>query len=325
MCTCFDLKTKGDYYFGRNLDLEYNFNQKVVVTPVNYEFKLKNGTSFKTKYALIGMASTFENYPLYAEASNTKGLSIAGLNFPGNAHYNDPIAGKINIASYELIPWILGNMETVDEVKNAIQNLNITNEKITPNGGDSELHWIVCDINKSIVIEQEKDGLHVYDNKYGVLTNNPPFYFHNINVNNYLNLTPGYAENRFSDKLDLKQYGQGMGALSLPGDVSPQSRFVKTVFNKFNAVTSDNELENVSEFFHILDSVSFVKGTVITKENRYDITTYSCCIDVTKSIYYYKTYDNNQINAVRLTDELKNKDTITIFELNTTQNINYMN
>ena len=78
MCTCIDLKTK-DYYFGRNLDLEYRFNEKVVITPRGYGFKLKNGDIINTKYAIIGMATVSDDYPLYAEASNEKGLSIAGL------------------------------------------------------------------------------------------------------------------------------------------------------------------------------------------------------------------------------------------------------
>jgi len=104
MCTCINLKTK-DNYFGRNLDLEYRFYEKVVVTPRNYEFKLKAESTFKTKYAMIGMATVVDNYPLYADATNEKGLSIAALNFPNNAYYNQVEEGKINITPFELIPW----------------------------------------------------------------------------------------------------------------------------------------------------------------------------------------------------------------------------
>lgn len=74
MCTCINFKTK-DNYFGRNLDLEYRFNEKVVITPRNYEFKLKNGSVINTKYSIIGMATISGDYPLYAEASNEKGQS----------------------------------------------------------------------------------------------------------------------------------------------------------------------------------------------------------------------------------------------------------
>ncbi len=81
MCTCIDFKTK-DHYFGRNLDLEYRFGEKVIITPRNYRFELKNGSAICTKYAMIGMASIRDNYPLYAEAANERGLSMAGLYFP---------------------------------------------------------------------------------------------------------------------------------------------------------------------------------------------------------------------------------------------------
>ena len=66
MCTCINLKTK-DYYFGHNLDLEYRFYEKVVITPRNYEFKLKVEKSFKTKYAMVGMATVVDNYLSFKE------------------------------------------------------------------------------------------------------------------------------------------------------------------------------------------------------------------------------------------------------------------
>ena len=85
MCTCIEMRNK-DFYFGRNLDLQYRFGQKVAVTPRNYPFRLKNGSEIKTSFALIGMASVAGEYPLYAEASNEKGLSMAGLYFPGTGY-----------------------------------------------------------------------------------------------------------------------------------------------------------------------------------------------------------------------------------------------
>ena len=70
---------------------------------------------------------------------------------------------------------------------------------------------MVSDSEECIVIEQMKDGLKVYENPYGVLTNNPPFHYQITNITNYRNLTPKYVESRFSDKISLGQYGQGMG------------------------------------------------------------------------------------------------------------------
>lgn len=324
MCTCIEFKTN-DNYFGRNLDLEYRFNEKVVITPRNYEFKFKNKDIIKTKYSIIGMATVIENYPLYAEATNEKGLSIAGLYFPGNAYFFDNKESKLNLTPYELIPYFLGMFSTIAEIKESIENLNITNIPFAENLPVTELHWMISDGKECIIIEQMKDGLKIYNNPLGVLTNNPPFDYHILNISNYRNLTPYYEESRFSPKIDLKQYGQGMGAIGLPGDNSPTSRFVRATFNKMNSVCDSDENSSVTQFFHILDSVAMVQGTTITKEKKYDITTYSCCINTSKGIYYYKTYKNNQITAIKLTEKEKNSETLSVYNLIETQQIKYEN
>lgn len=324
MCTCIDLKA-GDNYFGRNLDLEYRFNEKVVITPRNYEFRLKNKTTIKTKHAIIGMATVMEGYPLYAEASNEKGLSIAGLYFPENAYFFEEDGAKLNLTPYELIPYFLGLYETVAEIKDIILNLNITNIPFAPNLPITDLHWMISDGIECIVMEQMKDGLKIYDNPVGVLTNNPPFDYHLTNLNNYMNLTPHYGESRFSDKINLQQYGQGMGAIGLPGDASPASRFVRAAFYKLNSVCKENEESSVTQFFHILDAVAMVQGATITKEGKSDITTYSCCINISKGIYYYKTYTNNQITAIKMTEGEKNKRDLSVYNLIEEQQIKYEN
>lgn len=325
MCTCINFKTK-DNYFGRNLDLEYRFNEKVVITPRNYEFKLKNGTIINTKHSIIGMATVIENYPLYAEATNEKGLSMSGLYFPRNAYFFNEDNSKLNLAPYELIPYFLGLYSTVAEIRDIISNLlNITNIPFSQNLPITDLHWIISDGNECIVIEQMKDGLKVYDNPIGVLTNNPPFDYHLTNINNYSNLTPYNEKNKFSDKITLQQYGQGMGAIGLPGDNSPASRFVRVAFNKLNSVCNDDEKSSITQFFHILDSVAMVQGTTITKEGKCDITTYSCCMNTNKGIYYYKTYTNNQITAIKMTEKEKTKKELSVYNLVEEQQIRYEN
>lgn len=324
MCTCINFKTE-DNYFGRNLDLEYRFNEQVVITPRNYKFTLKNKNTINTKYSIIGMATVVNDYPLYAEASNEKGLSIAGLYFPNNARFFDNDDTKLSLAPYEIIPYFLGLYTKVEEIKEIITTLNITNIPFNENLPLTELHYMISDDKDCIVIEQTKEGLKVYDNPFGVLTNNPPFDYHLTNINNYLNLTPYSYDNRFSDKIELKQYGQGFGAIGLPGDNTPASRFVRASFNKLNSICDSDEESSVTQFFHILDSVSMISGTTITKENKKDITTYSCCINTTKGIYYYKTYNNNQITAIKMTDSNKNKKELSIYNLIEKQQIRYEN
>ena len=187
------------------------------------------------------------------------------------------------------------------------------------------LHWMISDEKDCIVLEQTKEGLNVYDNPIGVLTNSPQFSYHLTNINNYLNLTPKDPKNRFSDKITLSTYGKGMGAIGLPGDNSPSSRFVRAAFNKLNSVSDKNEESSVSQFFHILDSVAMVRGSNITKDNKYDTTVYSCCMNTTKGFFYYKTYNNNQITAVKMNEDNMNCKRLSIYELERKQQINYCN
>lgn len=322
MCTCIDFKTK-DVYFGRNLDLEYRFGEKVVITPRGYEFRLKNGGVLRTAYAMIGMAAVTDDYPFYAEASNERGLSMAGLYFPGNAHFFGEQPQKLNLTPYELIPYFLGTYASVAELKDDLERLNITDIPYNAQLPVTELHWMISDGTDCLVLEQRRDGLQIYDNPLGVLTNNPPFDYHLSNICNYGNLTPKRVESRFSDNLNLPQYGQGLGAIGLPGDASPASRFVRAAFHKFNSVCGKDELSTVTQFFHILDSVAFVQGAVVTQEGRCDITNYSCCINASRGIYYYTTYTNRQITAVRMTEETKTKKTLSSYELLTEQAVFY--
>lgn len=324
MCTCIQLQTK-DSYFGRNLDLEYRFGEQVVITPRGYEFSLKNGTVLKTQYAMIGMATVMRNFPLYAEASNEKGLSMAGLYFPGNACFFQEEPSCLNIATYELIPYFLGNYGSIEELRNDLKCLNISNIPFAPDVPISQLHWMLCDEKECIVMEQTEVGLKIYDNPIGVLTNNPPFDFHLQNIRNYLTLSPRYVESSFSEHLKLEPYGQGMGAIGLPGDSSPASRFVRAAFHKMNSVCEVDENASVTQFFHILDSVAMVQGSTITKEGKYDITTYSCCINMNQGIYYYKTYRNHQITAICMTEETKLKQELSIYPLRDRQQIYYEN
>ena len=78
MCTAISYKTS-DHYFGRNLDWEFSFGEKITITPRNFKLRFKNQPDVKNHYAIIGMALTENNYPLYFDATNEHGLSIAGL------------------------------------------------------------------------------------------------------------------------------------------------------------------------------------------------------------------------------------------------------
>ena len=324
MCTAVTLLTK-DHYFGRNLDLEYSYIETVAVTPRNYPFRFRKKETLETHYAMIGIAYVHENYPLYYDATNEKGLSMAGLNFPGNADYKPEAKGKDNITPFEFIPWILGQCASVAEAKTLLAKINLLDENYSGELPLAPLHWILSDRNSSITVEPLKKGVTVYENPVGVLTNNPTFDMQLFHLNNYMSLSPEVPKNHFAPTLNLEKYSNGMGAIGMPGDWSSQSRFVKAAFTKMNSVCGDSEAESVSQLFHILDSVEHQRGCVVMGKDLYEITIYSSCCNTDKGIYYYKTYDNSQIAAVDMHRENLNGKQIISYPLVKEQQINWQN
>ena len=79
MCTAATYKTKG-FYFGRTLDYEFSYGEEITVAPRNFPFEFRHTGICQSHYAIIGMAHVANNYPLYYDAMNEKGLCMAGLN-----------------------------------------------------------------------------------------------------------------------------------------------------------------------------------------------------------------------------------------------------
>lgn len=322
MCTAITYKTKNSY-FGRNLDLEYSYDEKVVVTPRNYKFKFRKTKDIKNHYAIIGMATVADNYPLYYDGANEFGLAMAGLNFPQNAHYFDVKNGKENICPFEFIPWILSSCKTVCEAEKLLLKTNLCNINFSNDFPLSPLHFIISDKEKSITVESTKEGLKIYENKVGVLTNNPTFDYHMTRLCDFMNLTNDEIRNNF-ENIEMVPYSKGMGAIGLPGDFSSSSRFVKACFVKLNSTGGKSEEESVSQFFRILNSVAMPKGCVKI-DDKYEITLYSSCINQNEGIYYYTTYENSTVNAVDMKKCDLNSDVLCTYQLKNKLKFNIQN
>ena len=240
MCTAATYQTK-DFYFGRTLDYEFSYGDQIAITPRNYPFSFRHAGEMNTHYAIIGMAHIAGNYPLYYDAINEKGVGMAGLNFVGNAAYADVTPDRDNVAQFEFIPWILSQCATLSEVQTLLERMTLVDTPFSEQFPLAQLHWIISDQTGSITVESMADGLHIYENPVGVLTNNPPFPQQMFQLNNFMHLSPKQPVNAFSDDLVLTAYSRGMGALGLPGDLSSASRFVRVAFTKMNAFSGDSE------------------------------------------------------------------------------------
>lgn len=324
MCTALTYKTK-DFYFGRTLDYEFSYGEEITITPRNYEFNFRHMGKSHSHYAIMGMAHVDNNYPLYYDAINEKGLGMAGLNFVGNAVYQECEEDRECVAQFEFIPWILSKCASVQEARCLINKMNLVKTAYSEKLPTSPLHWIIADKDEAITVECMEDGLHVFDNPVGVLTNNPPFNIQLFQLNNYMALSNKQPQNNFSDKIGLNAYSRGMGAMGLPGDLSSMSRFVRVAYTKFNSVSKEDEESSVNQYFHIIGSVEQQRGCCEISEGKYEISIYTSCCNATKGIYYYRTYENQQVSAVDMNKENLDNTELIRYPLNKKEKIHWHN
>ena len=201
------------------------------------------------------------------------------------------------------------------------EKMNLTDIPFSRELPTAQLHWIIAGHDEAITVESVKDGIHIYPNPAGVLTNNPPFETQMFMLNNFMHVSPRAPENGFSDKLELNRYSRGMGGMGLPGDLSSHSRFVRVAFTKLNSRSDDSEAVSVSQFFHILGSVDQTRGLCDMGDGKFEITIYTSCCNADKGIYYYTTYDNHRISGVDMHRENLDSDALIRYPLVTDDQI----
>ena len=298
------------HFFGRTLDLEASYGEKVVITGRNFAFKFIHEGEIRHHYALIGTAHIANGVPLYYDAANEMGLSAAALRFPKFAEYHDTKLGEVNLASFELIPWVLCNFSSAAEAKAAMRSLTVTRDNFSDKLPSTPLHWIFADKYESFIVESVNEGLKIYDSPEGILTNAPDF--------------PSQRKDllKHSEILD-KVSCLGKKNLDIAGDSSSQSRFIRAAYAKTNILPCYDEPASISRFFHLMDTVSQPHGFAQNDSDAPIRTIYTSCIDTEKLIYYFTTYDNRQIRAVRLNKF--DSDRLTVFTMESGENITYIN
>ncbi len=300
MCTAISF-TSGSHCFGRTLDIEHLYGEAVTVIPRSFKIDYSYGGANDSHYAIIGMATVADGYPLLYDGTNEMGLSIAGLNFSGNAILQEEDSAKRCIAGYELPLVLLAECKSTDEATALIEGAVITGKGFKGFGA-AKLHWMICDKKRAVVLEITSGGMRIHENTVGVMANDPPFDFHMTNLRRYMHLTADEITSSFADGVELTPNSRGAGAIGLPGDYTSESRFVRAAFVKANAKKAISEVATVEQFFHILESVSVPDGCVrLAKAN--ERTEYISCCNTDEGIYYYKTYGNSRIRAVKLHGE----------------------
>ena len=319
MCTAVSLNFS-HHFFARTLDLDTSYGEAVISTPRKYSFKYRYEKPQGEHYAILGAGAVFDNTPLYYDAFNEAGLAVAALNFPGEAFYFKKRQGALNVASFELISFILSQCATLSEAVELLNRVNITDDSFSDDLPSTTLHWIVADKFGAVAVESVADGLKIYENQLGVLTNSPPFPYHKTRVCDFMGLDSGAPKNEICESVKLPYYSGGLGAMGLPGDFSSSSRFVRGVFLKNHTVSSGG----VSQAFHIMDNLAVPEGAVIKRNGKCFFTVYTSVADTDERVYYFTTADSRRIRAVKMTEEDISSDTLSVFSMREEEKIFYI-
>lgn len=324
ICTAISF-INGGAFFGRSLDFEHGFGESIVFMPRRFPLRFREIPKNRSHHAVIGTAFVNEGYPLFYDGMNEHGLFAAGLNFPKSAVYKPKNECSYNVAPFEFIPWILAECADINEAKSKIEHANILSTDFSKDLSSTPLHWFIADKNGSLAVEPTAKGLMIHENPVGVLTNEPPFEYQLMNLQNFLSINPYEPESRFFEKLEITPYSRGMGGLGLPGDLSSSSRFVRAAFVKSNSLSGKTEEENVTQFFHILGSVEQPEGCVRLKNGDLEKTIYSCCISSESKVFYYRSYENSRITAVDMKKENAESDLLVSYPFLKKQDILFQN
>ena len=284
MCTAISVNSDG-HYFGRTMDVSRPFGGRVLTVPRKYPLPERFGCTLTDHYAVTGMAAEVDGYPLFADGFNEAGLCMAALSFPKSAVYTSiPSEDKTSLASFELIPHILGLCGSVSEAKALLRSIDVSDVSFREDIPATPLHWLIADGNQALAVEAVAEGLMLYEAKEGILTNEPPYPFHKANAELYSRLS---AKDR--EELPITH---GLGALGLPGDWSSPSRFVRGDFllRSCPVPQESGEEERVAHVFELLSAIAPPKGAVITNSGDLHHTHYSCCMNPQSGIYYLKKH-----------------------------------
>ncbi len=290
------------HLFGRTLDLEYSLDERVVLLPRRAPLCFLREGAFDAHLAMLGTAHQRGGMTLYYDAVNEAGLAMAALNFGDSAVYHLPCGKRYNVASFELIPFLLGQCRTVVDAVKVLLEVNVVPDSVAHDLPATPLHWLLADKTRAVTVESTKRGLEIHENPFGVLTNAPDFSYHVGHLSEFLGLSPTPPENHLCPEVPIEPYSRGMGAVGLPGDWSSASRFVRAVFAKHHTAREESEEGKIGRFFHIMDTVSVPNGAVRTDQGEAVRTVYTSCAELGTQTYYFCTYESRRIRAVRMRD-----------------------
>jgi choloylglycine hydrolase len=270
-CTAFQLRSAdGAHVYFRSMEFGFPFNSKLLVIPRGTEYtgtepNGKPGLTWQAKYGVVGMNVKIAP-TLVADGMNEKGLVVGMLYLPGYAQYLPPDDTKTakTIGSWEAVTYLLATCADVEESVTALtKSVHVAQQEFPPFKQVLPVHYWIGDATGKVVIAEYVGGkLSIHQNPVGSLTNSPPFDWQQINLSNFVNLSPVNVPSKRLGSLEVVNFGQGSGFIGLPGDLTPPSRFVRASLFSQWANPGKTAQETVNLGLHILNTFDIFDGAI---------------------------------------------------------------
>ncbi len=297
-CTDFCLHdVKDNVVIGRSMEFSVPLESEIVIHPKGEKMD-KNGFTWTNKYTYLAVTAFVRE--IVTDGMNEKGLSYGALWFP-TAKYPKTDPSKKTLSIEALGDWLLGSFATVQEVKEAIQKVNLIGLKIPKIEEVPPLHLSIHDRSgDNLVVEFIDGNIEICDNVVGVLTNAPQFSWHVINLANYIDLTPYNMASINLEGTVIGPLGQGSGLLGIPGDWTPPSRFVRISTFKNIVDKAKTPTENVNLAFHLLNTVDIPYGAVRSQDGMYNYTQWTVVKDLKNNVLHYRAYNSLCVKQIAI-------------------------
>ncbi|WP_082711125.1 linear amide C-N hydrolase [Myroides odoratus] len=317
----------GNVYHGRGME----FTTDQIITSLTYYPKghvfqhqapdKTLGLKYVAKYSILALTvpvSIVDNKDAM-EGINEEGLSFS-LNMITNSALKDikshDYKKSVPFASFG--EWGLANFATVQELKQAVNDVAFWSEELALIGGlKSPFHFAFYDKNGGSIVVEVLDGvLQVYDNPTGVMTNGPEFPWHLTNLNNYSHLSNIDKAVGKIGAMTLVQPDSGIATSMLPSSSTSVGRFVRAFyFSTFANKVNDPDMQIV-ELSHIMNNFDRPKNITIdtigegekSKESKYmtEFTVWTALSDLSRGELYVRLYSD--LNYRKFTfDQFRNE------------------
>ncbi|MBU3622009.1 linear amide C-N hydrolase [Polynucleobacter sp. CS-Odin-A6] len=333
-CSSFVLRSQdGNYVYGRTIEFGVALPTKLALYPRNHQYKgagpdgvIGSGLNWTGKNAVVGIQAM--GMEIIADGLNEKGLTGGMLYLPVSSLYQSPTGAdaKNSIASYQVLNWVLSNFDNVADVKAGLQKIFVNNSNLAQWKGVVKMHYTFHDkTGKSIVVEYVDAKLNIYDNPIGALTNEPPFNWQLMNIENYLNLSPIEVGSKKIAGATFAPRSAGSGLHGLPGDFMSQSRLLRAVQFSQGADKYAADMPKVDLAWHLANLFDLPPGSVIggDKPNAkgkydWDYSQVTIVSDSKNLAYYTRPFRGKDINQFNLKDHDLNGKEVKQWEIGAT-------